>query len=533
MNFVERIFDQLQSAGDHPSIIEVRGTAKVPTSAAKLFDQIQTFRRFLRSRGVGAGDRVALLAPNSSTWVACDLAILSEGAIVVPLYARQDPKELAFMVQDTKPVLVIASDEILAMALKNELHDACPVFTFAQGLDCDRVHDRPFILQPSDPATIIYTSGTSSLPKGVVLNIGNIDFMLARTMASLREATGRANGEDRVFHFLPVCFAGSRIAMWTQLLRMNPLMFSTDLTNLAQEMKTASPEYFLTVPAVLEKIRTGVREKIQEKGGWVWNVYRKRQSGIHSLLAKMLVFPKIKERIGENLKFIICGSAALGEETQRWFEAIGIPIYQVYGLTETTAIVTMDRPSSAVAGRVGEPIEGCETKITEEGELIVRGPNVFPGYWDRKEETKAVLRNGWLHTGDQAEFDTRGRLKIVGRVKSVVIPASGHNIAPEPIEQMFLDACPDAEHAVVIGHGRPYLSLLVTGKADEDEISKAVEVINAKLPHYRKIRKFYRYEEGFSIENGMLTANQKLKRKHIENVLVEPIEQLYQTESSA
>jgi long-chain acyl-CoA synthetase len=315
---------------------------------------------------------------------------------------------------------------------------------------------------------------------------------------------------------------GSRILLWTELYRGNPLMLSTELENLKEELATARPDYFLNVPALLERIRSGVEEQMRGKNALIRFLHRRG----------WLDFA-IRRKIGANVKFLICGSAALSEETQRWFERIGIPVLQVYGLTETTAIVTMDIPGKVKTGWTGHAVEKCEIRLTSEGELVCRGPNIFAGYWNRPDATAETIRDGWLFTGDLAEIDPTGNLRIIGRTKNLLVPASGHNVAPEPIEQEIVAACPGAEHAVLIGHGRPFLTAIVTGKVHDADIEAAIERVNQALPHYRKVRTFYHPDERLTAESGLLTANQKLRRKAIEEHFREPIERLYRKEACA
>jgi long-chain acyl-CoA synthetase len=178
-------------------------------------------------------------------------------------------------------------------------------------------------------------------------------------------------------------------------------------------------------------------------------------------------------------------------------------------------------------GRVGYAVPGCELKLSDEGELLCRGPNIFSGYWNRPEATSAVLVDGWLRTGDQAELDARGSLKVIGRVKDVIVPASGHNVAPAPIEDMLQQSAAGVQQAVVVGHGRPYLTALVTGDVDPALLDRALERVNAGLPHYQRVRKLYRAPELFTPENGLLTANQKLRRAMIEAHYRDAIEEMY------
>jgi long-chain acyl-CoA synthetase len=402
---------------------------------------------------------------------------------------------------------------------------------------------------PEDTVAIIYTSGTSGEAKGVMLTRANMDFMIPRTIERLGRVVAQRSGPDRVFHFLPYCFAASRMMLWTQMSRPNPIMISTDLSKLVVEIATAKPNYFLNVPAVLERIRSGVGQKIRERGGIAHELYERGQSAYRAAqagtagvldkmalkLAQKVVFSKVKQQIGPNLEFLISGSAPLSEDTQRWFQMLDIPVYQAYGLTETTGIVSLDEPDRVIAGRVGVPLDGVETAVTEEGELKVRGPNIFAGYWRRPEATAEAMRDGWFHTGDQVEIEA-DNLKIIGRLKNLIVPESGHNIAPEPLEESFLEHCPTAQQCVVVGHGRPFLSIIVTGEVTQDAIDAALEKVNSELPFYRKIRRSIRAEEAFTPESGLLTANQKLRRVVIEARFkpeIDAVYEAYKAEKSA
>lgn len=544
MHFLERLFDHLTKQPARAKISEVRGTELVPFDGAALLGLIAQARGYLANVGVKPGDRVALLAPNSARWVCADLAALAEGAIVVPLYDKQAPEELAVMLRSARPTVLLVGSQALA----DKIAAAWPEHGTLATLDTVFASSpkEATALHPiaaEDPVAIIYTSGTSGEPKGVVLSRANVDYMIPRTIERLATVAGQ-RAEDRVFHFLPFCFAASRMMLWTQLSRPNPLMISTDLTDLVREMGTAKPHYYLNVPAVLERIRVGVGNKIAERGGIASALYSRGLAAQRAVdegkagivdrlalgLAQRVVFPKVKANIGENLEFLISGSAPLAEETQRWFQVLGIPVYQAYGLTETTGIVSLDVPARVVAGRVGVPLAGVETKLSEEGELLVRGPNIFSGYWEKPEETRKVLVDGWFHTGDQVSIED-DNLKIVGRIKNLIVPESGHNIAPEPLEEKFLAACPSATQCVVVGHARPFVAILIprlpSGQPDEASVEKALAEVNAPLPAYRRIRTAIFVDEAFTPENGLLTANQKLRRTVIEKHFAGAIDRAY------
>ena len=250
-------------------------------------------------------------------------------------------------------------------------------------------------------------------------------------------------------------------------------------------------------------------------------------------LANTVVFPAIRKKmVGENLKALICGSAPLTPETQDYFSMLGIPVLQVYGLTETTGICTMDDPNHVAPGRVGPAIPGIEMRLGDNDEIVVRGPNVFPGYWNRPQQTAEVLRDGWFHTGDQGEMDASGNWRIVGRIKNLIVLGSGHKIAPETIEEEIARHLPSAQQVVVVGNGRGYLSAIVTGNVTGEQVQAALDAVNPELPHYKQVRAFCVRAEPFSIENGMLTANGKLKRDLISARMKNEIEDMYRVKQA-
>jgi long-chain acyl-CoA synthetase len=543
MNFLENIFAQLDAANDTPVLEEIREGTSVPVTARELLNLVGQARAFVASRGLKKGDRCALLAHNGIQWVTLDLALMAEGVIVVPLYARQAVAELVAMMKDCSPALICCGDAVLRDGILQEWPQAPPQYLFDQIFSHAgaSVNGNPKLAE-SDPVTIIYTSGTSGEAKGVILTAGNVGHMLGCTSARLDLLMESKPGQDRVFHYLPFCFAGSWIMLLTCLLRCSLLMLNTDLAKLAAEMRGAAPDYFLNVPALLERMRKAVDEQLWKTGGLARVIYsrakaawmRQREGQIRLFdktwlaLAGTMIFPTIRKKmIGDNLKALICGSAPLNVDTQLYFKMLDIPVLQVYGLTETTAICTMDDPRHIEPGRVGPAINGIEMKLGENEEIIVRGPNIFPGYWNRPEETTKMLHDGWFHSGDQGEVDATGNWRIIGRIKNLIILGSGHNIAPEPIEDELLKNLPAAQQAVLVGNGRGYLSLIVTGSATREQAQTAVDEVNSHLPHYKQIRALHIHTEPFSIDNGLLTANGKLKRELIAARLHSEIEDMY------
>jgi len=553
MPFVGDIFSRLKAAAGTVVLQEIRDGQVTGVTGQQLLDLIAKARTFLASKRLKKGDRCGLLAANSIRWIALDLAAMAEGLIVVPLYFRQAPPELIAMMKDSTPSLLCCGDITLRDAIQQNWPapsktEMPPQFLFDEifagvaGVALDRPQVRD-----ADPVTIIYTSGTSGEAKGVVLTAANVGFMLGCTSARLDSLMGGRSGQDRIFHYLPFSFCASWIAVLTFILRGSLITLNTDLTKIPTDMPATAPHYFLNVPQLLERMRRAVDDQIAQKGGIGQAIYSRAKAAkirekekhpqstdaIWLWLANALVFPTIRKKMaGENLKALICGSAPLTQETQDYFAMLGIPVLQVYGLTETTGICTMDDPQNPAPGRVGPSIPGIEMRLGENDEIVVRGPNVFPGYWNRPQQTADVLRDGWFHTGDQGEMDASGNWRIVGRIKNLIVLGSGHKIAPETVEEEIARHLPGAVQVVVVGNGRGYLSAIVTGSVSDEQVQAALDAVNPQLPHYKQVRAFVVRSEPFSIENGLLTANGKLKRDLISARMKSEIEEMYQVKQA-
>ncbi len=553
MTFLENIFERLKKKAGEPVLREIRDGKVKSVSGAELLGMVQEARNFLVARSLKKGDRCALLGSNSICWVALDLAMMAEGLVVVPLYPRQAPVELVAMLKDSSPARICCSHAKLSAEIAKQCPTA-PHITLFDTIFGEQTANPapPAHHEDSDVLTIIYTSGTSGESKGVMLHAANVNHMLACTNARLDQlmAQHAKQGPDEIFHYLPFCFAASWILLLTALSRDSVLTLSTDVSKLAEDLKLCTPDYFLNVPTLLERVRAKITETIQKRGGFAAFVFTRAQQGyvreqnkdlgvfdaLWLRLARSIMFPEIRKSIGPKLKALICGSAPLSIETQFFFMMLGIPVLQAYGLTETTAICTLDDPTRVKPGWVGLAIPGIEMKLAENGEIVVRGPNIFPGYWQRPEETAKALEDGWFHTGDQGEVDAAGYWRITGRLKNLIILNSGHNIAPEPLEEELARHVPEAERVILVGNQRSFLAALVTahssnGLTDAD-IQFAIEQVNGDLPHYKQIRAFAILPEPLSPENGLLTTNGKLKRDAIATRFATEIEQIYQKKTA-
>jgi long-chain acyl-CoA synthetase len=475
---------------------------------------------------------------------------MAEGLIVVPLYSRQSPAELAAMMKDSEPKLLFVSDAAM-QAWIGDSSSAPRRVLFDEVLQppapAQPLPDAPNARADSDIVTIIYTSGTSGEPKGVCLTIANVTHMLSCTTERLDQLMGKTREPDRVFHYAPFNFAASWILLLSCLSRESVLTLSTDLTKLPDEIRLSAPHYFLNVPTLLERVRRSVEEALSKRAAPIRSLYARareawqRQNSSRAraadvlwlALGRKLIFSKVKERFGPHLRALICGSAPLTPETQQFFLMIGIPVLQAYGLTETTAICTLDDPRVQVEpGYVGQAIRGIEMKTADNEEIVVRGPHVFAGYWNRPEETARVLRDGWFRTGDQGEVNLRGNWCIVGRIKNLIILNSGHNVPPEPIEDKIAQHLPSAQQVVVVGNGRGYLCALVVGAIEPQAVQSALDAVNPGLPHYRQIRNFALIRDSFTAESGLLTAMGKLRRDAINVRFASEINSMYDRKPS-
>jgi len=554
-NFLQNIFENLQPSADRVVLREVRGEQFVSVTGRELLSRVECARCWLRDSCMEAGDRCGLIAPNSIHWIAMDLALMAEGIVVVPLYCRQTAGELAAMLKDCQPRLVLTGDAKLGDALAKAWPEIPQRAALSEIFSANGQPPTPSAIREraaDELLTIIYTSGTSGEPKGVCLSLGNLNHMMDCTTQRLDHLmaplAAKTSEPDRIFLYAPMNFAASWVLMLSAFSRESVLTLSTDLTKLADEIRVSAPHYFLNVPTLLERVKRGVEETIAKQSTPIRLIYARSREAWHRqhvgrgktfdafwrLLGLKLIFAKVKSRFGPNLRALICGSAPLALETQQFFLMLGIPVLQAYGLTETTALCTLDDPRVPVEpGYVGRTIPEVEMQLAENDEIIVRGPNIFTGYWNRPEETAKVMQDGWFRTGDQGEVNVGGNWRIIGRIKNLLVLNTGHKFAPEPIEDKLAQLLPGAQQIVLVGNGRSYVCMLVAGKVDPNSVQTAIDAINPGLPHYRQIRNFRILPEAFTPESGLLTAMGKIRRDAIAKRYDAEINSMYERMASA
>jgi len=519
MTSLRRTLDRLETNRGRTVLQEVLRGAVTHVAAGALADRIATARAYLRDLGLAKGDRCVLLAQNSANWIALTLALRAEGLVNVPLYVQRPIDELTAIIGQCEPVLVCGDDPTLLAELASRtavrtvtVEEVTSAHGSTSSPRAVLNSARPELVEgrADDLVAIIYTSGTSGEPKGAMLTCGNVEHVIACAGARLDSLAIRDTPEH-VFHYLPFCFAGSWILMLTCVSRDAIVSLSLDpKASLIDDLAAVAPHFLLNVPLVLERIRARVVEQIASRPRVV-------QWALRQSLLRPLLHRQIRQRFGARLRGLICGSAPLARETQEWFQSVGIPVYQVYGLTETTAVCTIDRedPSQVVAGRVGFAIEGVELRRDETGEILARGPNIFAGYWRNPQATARVLSNGWLRTGDHGDVDAHGNWRIGGRVDSLIVRPNGHKVAPERLEELLASRLPSAQHVVVVDDGARGLVAVMAGHVSDAQTADAIGWVNARVAPHEAIRGSRIHPEPFTIENAMLTANGKIKRDRV------------------
>ena len=546
----------------------------------------------LAALGLKAGDKVAIISENRPEWVYSDMAILNLGGIDIPIYPSLTADSIEFILTNSDSRGVIVSNKFqlnkilkirdklknlqftIVMNESDMLNDVSALYTFRDIQEMGEIFktNHPNYVSESrkninedDLCTIIYTSGTTGEPKGVMLTHKNI---LSNVRAALNSFP--IDDKDTFLSFLPLCHIFERMAgYYTCFTAGSTLCFAESIETVSQNLLEAKPTLMMTVPRLFERMHSRIIKNVSSESSlrqkifyWAIDIGRKYVASkkygklspiitTQNKLADRLVFKKIKEKTGGNLRFFISGGAALSKELGEFFDAIGISILEGYGLTESSPVIAANRIDDYKFGTVGKPLPRVEVKIAPDGEILARGDNIMQGYYKNKKETDAAIKDRWLHTGDIGEFDKDGFLNITDRKKHLFKTTAGKYIAPTPIENLF-SASEFVDQFVLIGDKRMFLTALIVPDyeaikeyADShripynnlDDLVKKKEIYDLfekeltkfqkKLANYEKVRKFALLEKPFTLENGEITPSLKVKRKIVEEKYSHLIDEMY------
>ena len=554
-----------------------------PVTMEEFLRRVDRIARGLIGAGVEPGDRVALMAETRLEWVLIDMAVWTAGAITVPVYPSSSSDQLGWILTDSAPrVLVAEGSEHAEVVDATEIPDSCEhvLYLDDDGLEsleargdevtAEALEEALATLEPASPASLIYTSGTTGRRKGCVITHDNL---LAECHGLLDHPIGRmAQQGKKTLMFLPLAHVLARAVTYTAFLGGATIGFWGDTSTILPRFADFRPHMILGVPRVFEKVRDGIAKQAGAKGPIQKALFERAQkvaveasemqggdglddgrtpSLLHTLQYKafdLAVYRSVRTALGGDCEYAISGGGALPDPVSHFFRGLGVPIYEGYGLTETTAAAAVNGPGCQRIGTVGRPVAGTAVRINDEGVVELSGPVVFTRYWNNEEATEESLRDGWFDTGDLGTLDSDGYLTITGRRKEIIVTAGGKNVSPGPIEDA-IRAHRLVGQAVVIGEGRKFVSALIA--VDEDELKAwaeehgrsgesaealaedpslraelqfAVDEANTQVSRAEGVKKFTVLPHDFSEASGELTATLKVKRHVVAERYAEQIE---------
>ena len=496
------------------------------------------------------GDRCLLVSENRPEWLISDIAIMLANGITVPAYTTYTETDYKYLIEDCEPSIIIVSNNVMHNKLKNIINEKSyikKIITFDEinqvinkekYLNFSSIITRKLknedkiqntSLKRNSPACIIYTSGTGGSPKGVILSHGGILNNLEGACEILKPLIKK---KPIFLTWLPLSHSYEHTVQFAQIAVGAKVFYAEKIEKLLDNISEAKPTVMTAVPRFYQNLynkintnmgrATGIKKKLIIL---TIKLGKKKLSGekmtflekMMNFIVSILVRKKVKKQFGGNLKAFVSGGGALDKEIGQFLNAIGLPTLQGYGLTETSPVVSCNPIHKIRVETVGPPFKGNTIKIAEDGEILVKGENVMLGYWNKKEETERVLKDGWLYTGDIGQIDPKdGYLKITDRKKDIIVSAGGDNISPAKIENQ-LSNYPEIEQAMVYGDGKNYLVALIVPATEfkKEKISELVNKTNKNLTLVEKIKKFHLLEESFTIENGLLTPTMKVKRNKV------------------
>ncbi len=573
------------AAAAHPGqpVVAVRvGDRFVDWSIQQFVEEIKAIAKGLLALGIQKDDRVVVHSGTRLEWTLLDYAIWSVGGVTVPIYETSSAEQIKWIVNDAE-VKALFTENAALRSLVDEVADDLPglehVFVIEDGaLETMRqqgaeVDDDTLMARAAEPvgedlATIVYTSGTTGRPKGCVITHHNFIWDATQTAAAAPEFFG---GGMRTLFFLPLAHIFARVVQTTCIRNGVILGYSTGIPQLTEELALYKPDFLIAVPRVFEKVFNGARAKaaadgkdrIFDKAAQVAEDYsRQRIDGNISLGTKVLhavfdklVYNKLRAAMGGEIKYAVSGGAALGERLTHFFMGIGIHVCEGYGLTETTAVSTFNRPSATRVGTVGQPVPGGSARIADDGEILLAGSHIFQGYHNNPEATAEVLEDGWFHTGDLGALDGDGYLRITGRKKELIVTAGGKNVAPAVLEDR-IRAHGLVSQCMVIGDGKPFIAALVTidpeafpqwaemhGKSgtiaelteDDDlraEVQSAIDDANKLVSKAESVRTFKILPSDFVV-GVELSQKMSVKRHVVAEKYQDAIDEIYASKKPA
>ena len=587
-NLVALFLTRADELGGKPFLTAKRDGEWRSISWREAAEQVCLLAEALRRLGLADGDRVVLVSENRPEWALADLAIMAAGCITTPAYTTNTERDHAHVLENSGARAAIVSNRKLARALLpavirtgvaehvigieplRNVQGNFRTHAWADLLHGDAaaaraaVNARIAAMGRQDPACIIYTSGTSGAPRGVLLSHGAI---LCNVDGAARVLAGDFGwGDERFLSFLPLSHALEHTAgLFLPLGLGAEIWFAEGLDKLASNIEECRPTFMVVVPRLFEMLRGRIVKQVEKQGKLAnfmldraLSLAERKAAGQHRLtdwpvekLLDMTLRPKIRQRFGGRIKALVSGGAPLNPEVGAFFESMGLVMLQGYGQTESAPVVSVNHPSAGIKlDTVGPPLRGVEVKIAGDGEILVRGELVMLGYWRNPEETAKTIRDGWLHTGDIGHLDGKGRIVITDRKKDIIVNDKGDNIAPQKLEGM-LTLQPEIAQAMVSGDKRPYVVALIVPDAEwacewaqangepfdlaalqqlpayRAATRAAIDRVNQDLPVTEKIRQFAFADEPFGLDNAMLTPSLKIRRGPIRERYGERLEALY------
>ena len=519
---------------------------------------------------VKEGDRCLLVSENRPEWFISDLAIMLSGAITVPAYTTYTDNDYKYLIEDCEPKIVIASNNDMLKKLNttiNEKNFIKKIITFDEvekahhNLNIDNkekyldfnsiikndLSEKDKIqnlnLKRSSAACIIYTSGTGGNPKGVILSHGGILNNLEGACEIMKPLI---DSRPVFLTWLPLSHSYEHTVQFAQIAVGAKVFYAEKIEKLLDNMAEAKPTIMTAVPRFYQNLYNKININMKKQTGFKAKLIQatirlgKKKllkekmtffEKLLNLILNVLVRKKVRKQFGGKLRAFVSGGGALDKEIGEFLNSIGLPTLQGYGLTETSPVVSCNPIHNIKVETVGPPFKGNKIKISEDGEILVKGENVMLGYWNQKEETANVIKDGWLHTGDIGEINPEdGYLKITDRKKDIIVSAGGDNISPAKIENIITNEA-EIDQCMVYGDKKNYLVALIVPNKDflkeKEKINNIIENINKKLTQVEKIKKIQLIDENFSIENGLLTPTMKVKRKKVTEKYKKELENLY------